>query len=284
MRIGSGDRSNAFGSGRRRHCSRSWCSVPEAARRERPPTLPRPASAELGSTLRRRSGFCSATSIGRPTAEQIRERGRGPGSSMGYDLQDGTSHRLTNLRRSSPVPRWAEVHRRNGRADAHRDGDRATDEPRACGSRGRSSRPPGSRGSTSRSRPATGSTSWEPGSRAHRSTCAGAPSSSRSPTAATGRSSRRSTSRRPATAFSTGRARSVTCSSQARTTARSAHLASAAHTPACPIAAKPDRIQACFKARALTYEVYAGSPMSRSSRPTRPPLGGRGCRRRRSSR
>ena len=40
---------------------------------------------------------------GKPTAEQIRERGRGPGSSMAYDLQDGSSHRLTNLRGSSPV-------------------------------------------------------------------------------------------------------------------------------------------------------------------------------------
>lgn len=39
----------------------------------------------------------------KPLVAQIRERGRGPGSSMGYDLADGRSHRLTAVLSSAPV-------------------------------------------------------------------------------------------------------------------------------------------------------------------------------------
>ena len=156
---------------------------------------------------------------GKPTAEQIRERGRGPGSSMGYDLQDGTSHRLTNLRSSAPVL--------GGRRYVV-----GTDEPARTATVivQRTSR--GLRVAWTLEPAAGVARVYESfaardgehflgaGQQGASVDLRGEPSSSRSPTAATGRSSRRSTSRRPATAFSTGRARSVTCSSRARTTAR----------------------------------------------------------------
>ena len=196
---------------------------------------------------------------GKPTAEQIRERGRGPGSSLGYDLQDGSFAPAHQPPQQLAGARRAEVRRRHGRAGAHRDRDRAADEP---GPAGRLDAPAGRRGRA--------------GLRVVRGPRRGALPRSRT-AGRLGRPARRALELK----VSYGCNRTIVAPFYLSSagygvlfrTSAIGHLQFAGThdgpecslgirgaTPACPIAAKPDRIQACFKARALTYEVYAGSP------------------------
>ena len=195
----------------------------------------------------------------RPTAEQIRERGRGPGSSLGYDLEDGTSHRLTDLIRSSPVPR--------GRRYIV-----GTDEP--------------TRTATvivqRTSRGLRVAWTFQP--------AAGVARVYESFAARDGEHFLGG-GQQGASVDLRGRALELKVSyGCGRTIVAPFYLSSAGYgvlfrtsaighlqfagshdgpecsegirgkTPPCPVAALPDRIQACFKAQALTYEVYAGSP------------------------
>lgn len=201
----------------------------------------------------------SFRSAGKPLVGQIRERGRGPGSSMGYDLADGSAQRLTGVRTSAPVPggRRYEV---------------GTTEP-------------GRRATVVVRRTARGlrvDWSLEPSlgvERLYESFTTrdgehflGAGQQGRSVDLR---------GRALELKVSYGCDRTIVAPFYASSagygvlfrTSAVGHLQFAGSsdgtectegvrwkTPACPVAATPDRVQACFKAQGLAYEVFAGTP------------------------
>ena len=195
----------------------------------------------------------------RPTAVQVRERGRGPGSSLGYDLEDGSSHRLTDLIRSSPV--------RRGRKYIV-----GTDEPTRKATvivqrTGRGLRvawtfePAAGVARVYESFAARDGEHFLGGGQQGASVDLRGRALELKVSYGCGR-----TIVAPFYLSSTGYGVLFRTSAIGHLQFAGTHDGSECSegirgkTPACPVAAKADRVQACFKTRALTYEVYAGSP------------------------